>query len=143
MKKRSLGEIIVEGRNYSELKEMSRAADRESSIVFMICITALVVVLSVCMLIEWTWETAGMTEEWPGMNDAPMILLSIVSFMLGSIISYAPISGKIRRTISKMCDEAFDYDENGDEEEPKTSDDGNEETSEISIDVEDKDEDAS
>ena len=122
MKKRSLGKIIVEGRDYETLKEMDRAADRESMTIFMICIIALTIVVSVCLLIQWTWDVAGMAEDWPGMRDAPVIMLAIVSFMMGATIFYGSVSKCIKSRLNQMCDEAFGYTEpKDDEEEPLTT----------------------
>lgn len=122
MKKRSLGKIIVDGRDYETLKDINRAADRESMTIFMLCISALVIVIGVCLLIQWTWDVAGMTEDWPGMRDAPIIMLAIVSFMMGATLPYASVSGCIRSKLNQMCDEAFGYTEpKDDEEEPLTT----------------------
>lgn len=124
MKKRSLGKIIVDGRDYETLKEMSKAVERETMTIYMLCIFALVIIVGACLLIQWTWDIAGMTEDWPGMREAPMIMLAILTFMMGSMLFYGSVSGCIRSKLNKMCDEAFGYTEPKDdeEEEPLTTD---------------------
>lgn len=117
MKKRSLGDIIVDGRDYKTLKEMDKAANREVSIIFMLCMIALAIIFGACMLIQWTWEVAGETGDWPGMTDASTIMIAILTFMFGTTLSYASVSGCVKSKLNKMCNEAFGYKPNEIEEE--------------------------